>query len=65
MAKKPELKWTANVMRGDEVIPYNSLSEEEKDAQGIRTRKAGIRAVANARGCEVEFHDPPPDTVTA
>lgn len=65
MAKQKPLKWTANVVRGDEVIPYSSLSEEEKDAQGIRTRKAGIKAVANARGYEVDFHEPPPETHTA
>ena len=65
MAKQKPLTWTAKVVRGDEVIPYDSLSEEEKDELGKRLTRKGIEAVARARGCEVEFRDPPPGTVTA
>lgn len=65
MAKQKPLKWTAKVVRGDEVIPYESLSEEEKDELGTRLTRRSIEELARARGCEVEFHEPPPDTVTA
>ena len=65
MAKKEPLTWTAKVVRGDEVIPYDSLTEEEKDELGKRLTRRSIEAIAKARGCEVEFHDPPPGTVTA
>ena len=65
MAKQKPLTWTAKVVRGDEVIPYETLTEEEKNELGKRLTRRSIEAVARARGCEVEFHDPPPGTVTA
>ena len=60
-----KLTWTENIVKGDEIIPYDTLSEAEKDAVGLTVRKAGINAVANAKGCDVEFHDTPTGTVTA
>ena len=57
MAKQEPLKWTAKVVRGDKVIPYESLSEGEKDELGKRLTRRSIEAVARVRGCEVEFFD--------
>ena len=65
MAKKPVLKWTAKVVRGDEVIPYESLSEEEKDNLGVNMTRRSIEAVEMMRGREIDWIETPPDTVTA
>lgn len=65
MAKQEPLKWTAKVVRGDNVIPYESLTEEEKDALGRRLTRKSIEAVARSRGLEVEFINYLSGTVTA
>ena len=65
MAKKEPLKWTAKVIRGDEVIPYESLTEKEKDELGIRLTRRSIEVVERMNGREIEWIEPPPDTVTA
>lgn len=65
MAKQEPMKWTAKVVRGDEVIPYESLTEEEQNERRIKWDRKGIEAVEQSRGNEVIWHNPPPDTVTA
>lgn len=65
MAKQKLMKWTANIVRGDEVIPYETLTEEEKAQYGIRMERTAIEAVERSRGNEVIWHNHPPDTVTA
>jgi hypothetical protein len=65
MAKQKPMKWTANIVRGDEVIPYETLTEEEKNESRIRMSRRPIEAVERSRGNEVTWLDPPPDTVTA
>lgn len=65
MAKQEPLKWTAKVVRGDEVIPYESLSEEEKDNLGVNMTRRSIEAVERMRGREIDWIKTPPDTVTA
>jgi len=57
MAKKEPLTWTAVVVRGDEHIPYESLTEEEKRDLAKRLNQRAIRAVARLHGYEVEFFD--------
>ena len=65
MAKQEPLKVIIKVVRGNEIIPYENLTEEEKDELGKRLTQRAINAVAKRRGCEVEFFDSPPETVTA
>ena len=65
MAKHKPLTCTTKVVRGDEVIPYESLSEEEKDELGIRLTRRSIEAVERMRGREIDWIETPPDTVTA
>jgi hypothetical protein len=65
MAKQKPLTWTAKVVRGDDVIPYETLTEEEKVQYGIRMERTAIEAVERPRGNEVIWHNHPPDTVTA
>ena len=65
MAKKQPLTWTANVVRGGNVIPYESLTDEEKDALGRRLTRKSIESVARSRGLEVEFSNHLSGTVTA
>lgn len=65
MAKQKPLTWTAKVIRGDEVIPYESLTEKEKDELGIRLTRRSIEVVERMNGREIEWIEPPPDTVTA
>ena len=65
MAKHKPLTWTAKVVRGDEVIPYESLTEKEKDELGIRLTRRSIEVVERMNGREIEWIEPPPDTVTA
>lgn len=65
MAKQEPLKVISKIVRGDEVILYDSLSEEEKGEFGRRMNQRAIRAVAAAHGYTVDFIDEPPDTVTA
>ena len=60
MAKKEPLKWTAVVVRGDEHIPYESLTEEEKRDLAKRLNQRAIQAVARLHGYEVEFFDATP-----
>ena len=52
-------------MREDGIIPYDSLSEQEKVEFGKRLNQRAISAVAKAHGYTVDFLDEPPDTVTA
>ena len=65
MAKQEPLKVITKIVRGDEVILYDSLSEKEKAEFGKRLNQRAISAVANAHGYTVDFLDEPPDTVTA
>lgn len=65
MAKQEPLKVITKIVRGDEIIPYDSLSREEKVEFGKRLNQRAISAVAQAHGCTVDFLDDPPDTVTA
>lgn len=64
MAVKP-LKVEIMVSRKDGVVPYNSLTEQEKIDLGKRLNQRAIRAAAQANGLEVDFVDLPPETVTA
>lgn len=65
MAKHKPLTWTAKVVRGDEVIPYESLTDEEKNELGKRLTRRSIEAVERMRGREIDWIETPPDTVTA
>ena len=65
MTKKP-LKVITKIVREDGIIPYDSLSEQEKAEFGKRLNQRIIdEAVAKAHGYTVDFLDDPPDTVTA
>lgn len=64
MAKKP-LKVITKIVRENGIIPYDSLSEQEKVEFGKRLNQRAISAVAKAHGYTVDFLDEPPDTVTA
>ncbi len=64
MAVKP-LKVEIMVSRKDGAAPYDSLTEQEKIDLGKRLNQRAIRAAAQANGCEVDFTDLPPATVTA
>lgn len=65
MAKQEPLKVITKIVRGDEVIPYDSLSEKEKAEFGKRLNQRAISAVAKAHGFVVDFVDKPPATETA
>ena len=65
MAKQEPMKWTAKVVRGDEVIPYESLTEEEQNERRIKWDRKGIEAVERMKGREIDWIETPPDTVTA
>ena len=65
MAKKEPLKVITKIIRGDEVILYDSLSEQEKAEFGKRMNRRAIEAVAKAHGYTVDFLDDPPEVVTA
>ena len=65
MAKQKPLTWTAKVVREDEVIPYETLTEEEQKELRKRLNRRSIEAVEQSRGHEVIWHNHPPDTVTA
>ena len=58
-------KKTIKIVREDGIIPYDSLSEQEKAEFGKRLNQRAIEAVAKAHGYTVDFLDDPPDTVTA
>lgn len=64
MAVKP-LKVEIMVSRKDGVVPYDSLTEQEKVDLGKRLNQRAIRAAAQANGLDVDFVDLPPKTVTA
>lgn len=64
MAVKP-LKVEIMVSRKDGVVPYDSLTEQEKVDLGKRLNQRAIRAAAQANGLDVDFMDLPPKTVTA
>lgn len=57
MEKQKPLTWTAVVVRGDEHIPYESLTEEEKRDLAKRLNQRAIQTVARLRGYDVEFFD--------
>ena len=63
MAKKEPLKVITKIIRGDEVIIYDLMSEEEKEEFGKRLNRRAISAVAQAHGCTAEFIDE--ETATA
>ena len=63
MAKKEPLKVITKIVRADGIIPYDSLSEQEKAEFGMNRR--AIEAVAKAHGYTVDFLDDPPEVVTA
>ena len=65
MAKQKPVKVITKIVRGDEIIPYDSLSKEEKIAFGKRLNQRANRAVEAAHGYTLEFIDEPPKTVTA
>ena len=65
MAKQEPLKVITKIVRGDEVIPYDDLSREEKAEFGKRLNQRAISAVAQAHGYKVDFIDKPPATETA
>ena len=64
MAVKP-LKVEIMVSRKDGVVPYDSLTEQEKVDLGKRLNQRANRAAAQANGLDVDFVDLPPKTVTA
>ena len=64
MAVKP-LKVEIMVSRKDGVVPYDSLTEQEKVDLGKRLNQRAIKAAAQANGLDVDFVDLPPKTVTA
>ena len=57
MAKQEPLNVIVKVVRGDEIIPYDILTDEEKNELGKRITQRSIQAVARLRGYEVEFFD--------
>lgn len=63
MAKKEPLKVITKIVRADGIIPYDSLSEQEKAEFGKRLNRRAISAVAQAHGCTAEFIDE--ETATA
>lgn len=65
MAKKGPLKVNIFISRKDGVVPYESLTEQEKIDFGKRMNQRAIRAAALANGYEVEFTDLPPKAGTA
>ncbi len=56
--QKP-LKVDIYVRMKDKVIPYETLSYDEKKALGIRLNRRGMQAAARVEGYELEFFDPP------
>ena len=65
MAKKEPLKVITKIVRADGIIPYDSLSEQEKAEFGKRMNRRALEAVAKAHGYTVDFLDDPPEVVTA
>lgn len=63
--KKEPLKVITKIVRADGIIPYDSLSEQEKAEFGKRMNRRAIEAVAKAHGYTVDFLDDPPEVVTA
>lgn len=56
MARQQEpLEVIVKIVRGDGIILYASMSEEEKRAFGKRLNRRAIAAVENRRGNSVEF----------
>lgn len=54
--QKP-LKINVHVVTKSGVIPYHSLSPEEKEELGIRLNRRALQAAARAEGYELEFDD--------
>ena len=57
MKKLPKVN--VHVCTKDGVVPYDSLSYEEKNALAISLNRRAIRAAANQAGYDVIFADPP------
>ncbi|MCQ4937384.1 hypothetical protein [Anaerotignum propionicum] len=53
------LKVDIYVRMKDKVIPYETLSHDEKIALGIQLNRRGMQAAARAEGYELEFFNPP------
>lgn len=62
MARQEPLKVITKVVRGDEVIPYDSLSKEEKTDLAKKLNQRAIAAVEKAHGRTVEFVEMPKET---
>ncbi|MEA5058082.1 MAG: hypothetical protein VB047_11060 [Anaerotignum propionicum] len=56
--QKP-LKVDIYVRMKDKIIPYETLSYDEKKALGIRLSRRGLQAAARVDGYELEFFNPP------
>lgn len=56
MAGKP-LEVEIFVRRGEELLPYDTLTEAEKEALARSLNERAIRAVAELRGYDVQFYD--------
>lgn len=56
--QKP-LKVNVHVVTKSGVIPYDSLSPEEKKELGIRLNRRAMQAAARADGYVLEFDDSP------
>ncbi|WP_304509907.1 hypothetical protein [Anaerotignum sp.] len=57
MKKLPKVN--IHVCTKDGVVPYDSLSYEEKNSLAISMNRRAIRAAASVEGFDVEFFDPP------
>lgn len=57
MKKLPKVN--VHVCTKEGVVPYDSLSYEEKNSLAISLNRRAIRAAANVAGYDVEFFDPP------
>ena len=62
MAKQEPLKVITKVVRGDEVILYDSLSKEEKADLAKKLNRRAIAAVEKTHGRTVEFVEVPKET---
>lgn len=56
--QKP-LKVNIYVRKEDKVLSYETLSDDEKKALGIRLNRRGLQAAGRVDGYELEFFDPP------
>ena len=54
------LKTEIMVVCGGETIPYEALTQDEKDDLGKKLNRRARKSVANMRGYDVTFYDAPP-----